>query len=56
LGSVILVRYLVLNNHSYLHAFFTYRGMISLIMAMFSIVILNVEKLQLNKSGIRREE
>ena len=43
LGSAILVRYLVLNNHSYLHAFFTYRGMISMIMALFSIVIINVK-------------
>lgn len=45
LGSVVLVRYLVLNNHSYIHAFFTYRGMISLIMAMFSLIILNKESL-----------
>lgn len=42
LGSVILVRYLVLNNHSYMHAFFTYRGMISMIMALFSIVVINI--------------
>lgn len=41
LGSIILVRYLVLNNHSYVHAFFTYRGLISMIMALFSIAIIN---------------
>ena len=45
LGSGILVRYLVLNNHSYIHAFFTYRGMMSMIMALFSIILLNKKKL-----------
>ena len=44
LGSVIIVRYLVLNNHSYMHSFFTYRGLISLFMALFSICILKLEK------------
>lgn len=42
LGSVIWVRYLILNNHSYMHAFFTYRGSISMLMAFFSIIILNL--------------
>ena len=41
LGSVILLRYMVLRNHSYLHAFFTYRGLVSMILAMFSIILLN---------------
>lgn len=44
LGTVILLRYMILSNHSYLHSFFTYRGMISFIMAMLSIVILNRRK------------
>lgn len=44
LGSIIIVRYMVLSNHSYMHAFFTYRGMISLSMALFSICILKLEK------------
>ena len=33
-----LVRYLVLNNHSYLHTFFTYRALASTILAVFAIV------------------
>ena len=41
LGCVIMVRYLVLNNHSYIHAFFTCRGMISMIMSLFFILFLN---------------
>lgn len=44
LGLIVVLRYLVLSNHSYLHAFFTYRGFVSLIMAMLSIVIVNFDK------------
>lgn len=44
LGFIIILRYMVLNNHSYLHAFFTYRGMISLIMAMLSMILLHIRK------------
>jgi len=33
-----LARYLVLNNHSYLHTFFTYRALASTILAVFAIV------------------
>lgn len=44
LGGIIIVRYLVLNNHSYMHSFFTYRGLISLFMALFSLCILKLEK------------
>lgn len=44
LGLIVVFRYLVLSNHSYLHAFFTYRGFVSLIMAMLSIVIVNFDK------------
>ena len=44
LGFIVVLRYLVLSNHSYLHAFFTYRGFVSLIMAMLSIVIVNFDK------------
>lgn len=43
LGILILLRYMVLSNHSYLHSFFTYRGLICLIMATFSIVLLNIK-------------
>lgn len=40
LGFMIIIRYIVLNNHSYLHAFFTYRGLISMILAMLSMILL----------------
>ena len=43
LGCVILFRYIFLSNHSYMHAFFTYRGMISLIMAIFSVYIVRLD-------------
>lgn len=41
LGSMILLRYVVLCNHSYLHAFFTYRGLVSLLLAIFCILVIN---------------
>lgn len=47
LGSVIIVRYMVLSNHSYMHAFFTYRGLLNLFFAILSIYTL---KLQSRKS------
>ncbi len=43
LGGVVLLRYLVLNNHSYLHEFFTYRALSSTIFALLSAVWLNIE-------------
>jgi len=44
LGFMIIIRYIVLSNHSYLHAFFTYRGLISMILAMLSMILLNIRK------------
>ena len=44
LGIMIIMRYVALSNHSYLHAFFTYRGLISLILAMLSMILLNIRK------------
>lgn len=35
LGGVVFLRYLVLNNHSYLHAFFTYRALVSPALALY---------------------
>ncbi len=43
LGNITIIRYMVLSNHSYMHAFFTYRGLMSLFMAIFSIFILKLE-------------
>jgi len=41
LGSVVFLRYLILGNQSYLHSFFTYRALVSAILAAFGIVIVN---------------
>ena len=50
LGTLIVVRYMVLSNHSYLHAFFTYRGLISMILALLSMLMLYMRK-EWNKSS-----
>jgi len=42
LGSLVLVRYAVLANHSYLHAFFTYRALLSTILAVLTAMMLNL--------------
>lgn len=51
LGSLILLRFLVLNNHSYLHAFFTYRALMSFFMAMFCIIIVNTNKIMQKRNA-----
>lgn len=43
LGSAVFVRYMILSNHSYLHEFFTYRGLISPALAVFVSLALSVE-------------
>ena len=43
LGAAVFVRYLVLSNHSWLHAFFTYRALISPVLAVFLIMALTME-------------
>lgn len=40
LSAVVLARYMLLSNHSYLHEFFTYRALICPIMAAFAAVAL----------------
>ena len=42
LGSLVFVRYGILANHSYLHAFFTYRAMASTILGILSAMTLNL--------------
>lgn len=42
LASIVFIRYLVLNNHSYLHCFFTYRAMITVVFAIFISLYLNI--------------
>lgn len=43
LGSVVLLRYIALGNHSYLHCFFTYRGLSSTLLAILGILIINCQ-------------
>ena len=50
LGSLVLLRYGLLANHSYLHAFFTYRALASTIFSVLTAVTLN---LHTAKSGGR---
>mgnify|MGYP003292402049 CR=1 FL=1 len=43
LGAVVLIRCLALNNHSYLHCFFTYRALVTTIFALLAAMWLNIE-------------
>lgn len=43
LGALPFVRFFLLNNHSYLHEFFTYRALASSILAVFAIVWFTLE-------------
>lgn len=54
LGSVVFLRYMVLNNHSYLHEFFTYRALFAPIMALLSGMILSMELPVRKKKGIKK--
>ena len=49
LGSIVIIRYMVLNNHSTVHMFFTYRALVSTIVAVSGAVILRIRNPQLNK-------
>lgn len=54
LGSVVIVRYAVLNNHSYLHSFFTYRALVSPIMALLAGMSLSMQFPVSKKKGAHR--
>lgn len=43
LGSVVLLRYSILANHSYMHSFFTYRALVSTIFSVLAAMILNLQ-------------
>ena len=43
LGALPFVRFFLLNNHSYLHEFFTYRALASTILALFAILWYTLE-------------
>jgi hypothetical protein len=51
LGSIVLMRFGLLANHSYLHSFFTYRALASTIMAVLVAMLIN---LQPKKKGGRK--
>lgn len=44
LGGMVFLRYLALNNHSYLHAFFTYRALVSPTLALYAWMALLVRR------------
>jgi len=52
LGLLVPLRCLLLNNHSYLHCFFTYRALVTTVFALISSMWLNIELPQ--KKGGRR--
>ncbi len=52
LGFLVLIRCLALNNHSYLHCFFTYRALATMVFALLSAMWLNIELPQ--KKGRRK--
>ena len=43
LGSIVLMRFGLLANHSYLHSFFTYRALASTIMAVLVAMLINLQ-------------
>lgn len=53
LGAVVFLRYSVLLNHSYLHAFFTYRAMASTVLAILAAMVINLRPAK--KGGPRTE-
>jgi len=46
LGSVVLLRYGLLSNHSFMHAFFTYRALASTILAILSAMVINLRPMK----------
>lgn len=56
LGSMVFLRYLILGNHSYLHCFFTYRGLMIPALAFFSILAINCELPQRKSSRKRKKQ
>ncbi len=53
LGAVVFLRYLLVNNHSYLHEFFTYRALAALILATLLALRLNIDLPKRRKSVSR---
>jgi len=42
LGGLVLARFILLNNHTYMHCFFTYRALVTTVFALLSAVWLNI--------------
>jgi len=53
--TALILRYLLLNNHSYLHCFFTHRALVSVIFAVFMALWLNIELPNRKKPQKRRK-
>ncbi|MBQ6799315.1 MAG: hypothetical protein IJP11_08775 [Oscillospiraceae bacterium] len=54
LGAVVLLRFLVLNNHSYLHEYFTYRALSAMVLALLSALWLNCPSAKKTASAGKR--
>ncbi len=54
IGAVPYIRYLVLQNHSCLHYFFTYRAQMAAVMAWLGILYISVDIMQYKKKKHRR--
>ncbi len=50
LGAIVLLRYFILNNHSYIHCFFTYRALVSVIFAALMALWLNTKLFYMKKT------
>lgn len=55
LGTVVLARYMVLSNHSYLHGFFTYRALIVPVTAVISAFLLSIPPAKM-KGWVKQNE
>ena len=50
LGGIVLLRYALLANHSFMHSFFTYRALAGTVLAVLSAMVLNLRPMR--KEGI----
>ena len=51
LGAIVILRYIALPGHSYMHNFFTYRALISTLTAIFASVGISITSRQVKKNG-----
>lgn len=55
LGLLVVLRFFLLNNHSYLHCFFTYRALSALIFALLTALWLNTRLFYVKRTKHRRK-